>query len=60
MAIISSEGTRVNPRITRLREKQQALQDQIEKLLKKSRVGRVEGDDEEEGASSSESVEHPR
>ena len=60
MTIISFEGTKVNPRITRLRDNQQALHDKIEKQLRKSRVGQVEGDDEEEEASSSESVEYPR
>lgn len=59
MIIVSSEGTRVDPRVTRLREKQHALQDKIERLLRRLRVGRVERDDDEEDEGfSSDSVEH--
>ena len=50
MVIISPGDTRVNPRIVKLKEKQQALQDKIERLLRRRRVGRVlsGGEDDEE------------
>lgn len=59
MAIVSSQDTWVDPKVTKLKEKH----DKIERLLRRHRVGRVpsgEEDDEEwESSSSSKYVERP-
>lgn len=63
MVIVSFKDTRVDPMVTKLKEKQQALQDKIKKLLRRCKVGHVlssgEDDEENKGSSSSGSVERP-